>query len=509
MPGSSSSSSSKIDIARQVNRGLAWVGLASSMVGLLDIIAYGVIWAFWLSNEEIGVAAVAISLFPALDLLADVGLSSAVIQRDDHSEDKISTVFWLNLTLSGILFALLALVFGPALARLQNAPIVASLLAVYGVKLVWQNVYFIPHAMMRRELRFKEISIIRVLANLAEFAAKIGVAAAGYGIWCFVMGPLARVLITGVGTQICNPWRPRLVLRLRLALDWAAFGFKASASQILYHLYTNVDYQVVAYFIGKEAAGLYTIAYMVVLEPCKVVGNVITNIAFPAFSRLKDRPKELIAQFITFTRMNLVVMLLFLGVVFVAADDLLLAFWGADRLPAAPLMRILCAVGVLRALSLVPPPLLDGLGRPGLTLTYMMVAAIVLPSGFVVSATLFGQEHGAVAVAVAWAVGYPIAFAVLAVLALRQLHLSATAYLRRIAGIPLCAAAAGSLAAAVHWIAAGLPALASLAASSATMIASFLLLLAYTQGISPRSVAMAVKGQPSKEMRPGTVPAPE
>lgn len=504
MPGGS-----KTDIQKRVNRSLAWVGLASSMVGLLDLISYGVILAFWVSNEELGIAIIATSLFPALDLLADVGLSSAVIQRDDHSEDKISTVFWLNVTLSTILFALLALVAGPALASLQSAPIVASLLAAYGCKLLWQNVYFIPAAMMRRELRFKELSLIRIVANVAEFVTKIAVAAAGFGIWCFVIGPLARVLVTGVGVQICNPWRPRLVLKLRLALDWAIFGFKASASQILFHIYTNLDYQVVAYFIGKEAAGLYTLAYMIVLEPCKVIGEVLTQIAFPTFAKLKHRTTELIAQFITFTRMNLVVMLLFLGVVFVSAEELLLSIWGPERVPAAPMMRVLCTVGLLRALSFVPPPLLDGIGRPGLTLIYTVVAAIVLPASFVASAVTFGQEHGALSVAMAWAVGYPIAFAVLAMLAMRQIHLSAADYLKRIIGIPLCAAAAIAVGGMVRWLAADMPPPVSLILTGATIVASFLLLLAYTQGISPRSVALAIKGQPTAEMRPDVVPQPD
>lgn len=490
MPGSSRS-----DISRRVNRSLAWVGLASSTVGLLDIVSYAIIWAFWVSNEEFGIATVAISLFPALDLLADMGLSAAVIQRDDHSDEKISTVFWLNLSMTLVLFVLLALVIGPALASLQGVDIVASLLTVYGLKLLWQNVYVMPSALMRRELRFKELSIIRIIANVAEFVAKVGSAAAGFGIWCFVIGPFARVLVTGIGVQLRHPWRPRLVLRFREAWDWARFGFKASASQILFNLYTNADYQVVAYFIGKEAAGLYTIAYMIVLEPCKVIGEVVIQIAFPTFAKLKHHTDRLVDQFIAFTRMNMVVMLLFLGVVFVSPTELLYALWGTERLPAAPILQVLCTVGVLRALSFVPPPLLDGIGRPGLTLTYTIVAAIVLPTSFVLSAIFFGDQYGALAVAWAWALGYPIAFAVLAFVALRLLGLSALEYLRRIAGIPACAIAAMAVSAGVRWLLQGTPPLLSLLLTGATMMVLFLLLLAYTQGISPHSVALAIKGK--------------
>jgi teichuronic acid exporter len=496
MPGSSRS-----DLKKQVNRGLAWVGLASSTVGLLDIVAYAIILALWISNEQLGVAAIAISLFPALDLLADMGLSAAVIQRDDHSEEKISTVFWLNLFMSLALFVILAGVIGPGLAWLQDAPVVAALLGAYGLKLVWQNAYVMPAALMRRELRFKELSIIRIIANVAEFVGKVGSAALGAGIWCFVIGPAARVIVTGIGVQICHPWRPRFVLKLREAIDWAVFGFKASASQILFHLYTNVDYQIVAYFIGKEATGLYTLAYLVVLEPCKVIGEVIIQIAFPTFAKLKYHKDRLIGQFIEFTRMNLVVMLLFLGVVFVSAEELLFAFWGPERVPAAPIMQVLCVVGVLRAVSFVPPPLLDGIGRPGLTLRYMVVASVVMPVSFVIGAVTLGKALGALSVAIAWAVGYPIAFAVLAYLALNQLELSAGAYVRKVIGIPICATIAMLASAGVRWLVLPhVPPLVSLLVTGAVMMGLFLLLLGFTQGISPRSVTRAIKGKSVDEI---------
>lgn len=536
--------SSGDNIQGEVNRGLAWVGLASSTVGLLDIVALALILAIWIPPGEYGVAALAITLFPVLDQATDMGLSAAVIQRDDHSDDKISTVFWLNLAMSLVMLSGLAFVVGPALGALHGHPIVGYMLTAYGAKLVWQNAYFMPAALMRRELRFKELSVIRIVANLVEFTTKVGSAAAGFGIWCFVIAPLCRVLVTGIGIQICHPWRPRFVLKLREALDWAVFGFKTSASQILFRLYTNVDYQVVGYYFGDVANGYYRLAYDIVLEPCRVIGEVIIQIAFPAFARLKHFKDRLIDQFIAFTRMNLVIMLGFLGVVFVAANELLLTY-DAKWAPATTALQILCAVGVLRALSFVIPPLLDGIGRPSLTLIYTTVAAVVLPSMFVIAAMIAAPECDVLAsacgpmadtsgylvapvlevtggrplmeclaavgscgpspmpagseylaVAIAWAVGYPIAFAVLVVMALAQLELRAATYLRRTMGIPMCSGIAIALGLGVKLALSSAPPPVSLLAIIAVMTGSFLLLLAYTQGISPRSVARSLRSQP-------------
>jgi O-antigen/teichoic acid export membrane protein len=481
-------------IQRDVNRGLAWFGLAASWVSLLDVIANVVILALWISPAQYGVAALAITLFPVLDLAADLGLSAAVIQRDDHTEAKISTVFWLNVVMSVFLFAVLALAVGPLLSLLHGEPIVGLMLTAYGGKLIWQNVYTMPKALMRRQLRFKEIAGVRSIANAIEFAVKIGVAAGGGGIWCFVIGPLAREIGWAAGIQWCHPWRPRLVMRIGEAASWAWFGIRQSGSQVLFHAYTNVDYQLVGHYFGAAANGFYRLAYDIVLEPCRILAMIVNQVAFPAYSRLKHRRRELIEQFIALTRLNLVVVLGFVAIILVAADDIVAVLWGPEWMPAATAARILCAVGALRALSFLIPPLLEGMGHPGRSLAYNAVAAVVLPTCFVVAAEVLGDDLGFVSVAVAWAVGYPIAFAVLARLALGLLDLDATEYLRRVIGIPGCAALAAAAAGGVHFLAAPLSPGLRLALATATLLAVFFPALALWQGISPRSVIAAIRG---------------
>ena len=145
------------EIRNDVNRGLAWYGITATIVSLLDLVSNAVILALWISPEQYGVATLAVTLFPVLDLATDMGLSAAIIQRDDVTEDKVHSAFWLNLAMSGLLFLALWLVIGPLLGAFHGHAVVGSLLTLYGTKLVWQNGYTIPKALTRRELRLKEI----------------------------------------------------------------------------------------------------------------------------------------------------------------------------------------------------------------------------------------------------------------------------------------------------------------------------------------------------------------
>ncbi len=484
---------------RSINRGVAWVGLASTLVGGLDLAAQVIILHLFISAEDYGVAALAVTLFPVLDQATDMGLSSAVIQRDDHSIEKISTVFWINLVMSGVLFGILALV-APIYASWQGYTVIGPMLLVYGCKLIFQNAYFIPAAMMKRELRFKELSIIRIISNVVEFAGKVVFAAAGFKIWCFVIGPLLRILATGIGVQICHPWRPRFYFRLREGMSYVTFGLKTSASQILFFLYTMADYPVVNKYFGAYALGLYKAAYELVLEPVRVIATVVMDVAFPTFSRLRNKRAQLVEQFISFTRQNLVGVIPFVAVIYLAAEQALSAAWGSDYAVAAHAARILCVVAVLRSLSFVVPPLLDGIGYPSITLLYSCVASVVLPTLFTVSARVFGAKLGYMSVALAWAVGYPVAFVILLWLALTRIGLHPLAYLRRIGGIPLCTAGAMVAGFGARLITPGVPALPRLLVISIVTFGALGFLLAYFQGISPRTVWAAVKAPKIEEI---------
>ena len=484
------------DIRGQINRGLAWVGLASSFVWVLDIVAYILIFKLWISVDDYGVAIVAISLYPVLDLASELGLNSAIVQRDDHTDARISTIFWLNLMISVALAALLVFGIGPLIAWIHEHPVAGLMLSTYGAKLLWQNVYIVPQALMRKQMRFKELSAIRSVANVGEFAAKVGFAAAGAGIWCFVAGPLCRQLISGIGIQMRHPWRPKMMFRLGETLHWVKYGVKQSLSQIVYHAYTNADYQIVGHYFSDFAAGLYGAAYELVIKPCYLIAQTLQGVAFPAYSRLKLAREKLTDQFFAFTRLSVVMILGFLAVVATSAPEILEVFYRPSWVGAADAARVLCVVGLLRAMSFAITPLLDGVGRPGLNLTYNLIAAVTMPALFFGFAELSGDRLGHLSVAYAWAFGYPVAFAALLIMALRVLEVGMQRYIKAVWSLLVIAAAAiaaGTVTRTLLW---GLPPGARFVVSTVVVLAVLLLFLAYWQGISYRSVRRALSAKP-------------
>lgn len=478
------------DIRQRASRAVAWVGAASAIVAAVDAVALVILLKLWVTTEELGTATLATTLFYFLDLVTEQGLGTVLIQRDKLSRDDESSLFWLNAAVSVVAF-LAMFGLGPLVGQLQGNSTVAWMLLAYSTKLLYQNVYFIPMGILRRELRFKELSIIRTVANFGDVAGRIGFAAAGEPVWCFVAGPLIRVVITGIGCQICHPWRPRLVCKLDEARAWFSFAGKTMGTWYLTHLYTNGVYQVVGYFFGEAATGLFRIAYEVVLFPVFWVTNVVQQVAFPAFARLRNDKDALAAQFIRFSRQNVTTVLLIVVVVIASAPDLLaVAFPTAEH--GAAIARILCVVGLLRAFDSLYVPLLDGLGWAGRNLLVAGIATVVL-LGADIGLSVLLRDHGPVAVAIGRVIGFPIVIALHGYIVLSTLKLSVQRYVRELGGLVACGLVASLVGGAVWYF---LPAMAPglrLAIEAGASVGTLLLLLARFERITPRSIVAELR----------------
>jgi len=91
-------------IKKRIDRGVAWTGVAASTIALLDLVALALILRFWVSKEDFGLVSAVVTVFGALQLLGEMGLPAAIIQRDDDDPDRLSTLYWLGLIFGAALY---------------------------------------------------------------------------------------------------------------------------------------------------------------------------------------------------------------------------------------------------------------------------------------------------------------------------------------------------------------------------------------------------------------------
>ena len=482
----------------EIGRATAWVGAASFVLGILDLITTLACLRWWVSTTDFGLATLATALMPVVDRLAGAGLGASIV-RDQLDDHDASSVFWLAVASSLLVLAILVVARGTIGAWFPQ-PVVATLLVAFAARVVAGSCGMVSGAMMTRALRFRELSLIRIAAGLADTAAKLGVAAlAGnghpeLGPWCFAVGPLANTAVTTIALQLRRPWRPRFAFRPAIARRAVRFTFAVSGGELLYYAYSNADYLVVGAWFGDAAVGVYRIAYELVLDVVRLLSMITAEIAFPIFVRVASDARAAGAYLVRFTRQNLIVLAPFLVFVAIEADDLLVLLYPPMPPEAATASRVLCFVGAVRTLGFIVPPLLAALRAERLVFAYNLFAAVIMPIAFVIGAACASGE-GFVGVAWAWTAAYPIAFGVLLAMALPLARTSLAAYARALAKIAACAVACALAGLAARWLAPSTPLLRVLAVA-AVVATSFVALLARLERITPASLVRGFRSAP-------------
>ncbi|MBN1272210.1 MAG: lipopolysaccharide biosynthesis protein [Candidatus Aminicenantes bacterium] len=371
-----------------------------------------------LSPREIGLVSIAAVFVTVLGAVSEVGFEAALIQAETISKNQKNGVFWIGLFLSGLAF-LSVFSAAPFIAHFYREPSLSPLLRVYLLVLFANALKIIPYSQMVRRLEFGKISVIESVSMVVSSVLMIFLAFKGMGAWSLVIAEITRVTGLFIGSQAGSFFVPGIKFSVKEVAPLFRFGFFATMSRIFYNLYINADYLIVGKFFGTAAVGIYTVAYRLVFDTLKAGTGVINKVAYPTFARLQKNLLRLKRAFFSIARMNLAGFGLFLVITALYSDWVMLVLGYEKWLPAVPIIRLFCIIGLLRCVIPLIPQLLNALGHSKLNFYYSALCAAVLPAAFFAGAQI--SIYGVVG---AWLVFYPLVALQLFFFALKHLSLS-------------------------------------------------------------------------------------
>ena len=376
-------------LQRRVARGLTWMLVDSWGSQLLSLVFF-VILARQLSEADFGLAALAIVFIHFAHLLVDQGLGDVLVQRPAISRRQIDTVFWASVAGSLVLTAAALALAGPT-ARVLGQPQLEPVLQVLSVTFVFAAVTHVQMAMLRREMRFRELAVRRLLATLGAGLLGIILAFAGAGVWALVAQQTASVVISAVVLWTVSPWRPQRQFSVSDYRELIPFGRHLMGGEMLHFASRNVDNLLIGTFLGTVALGLYSVAYKVLDTGTQLMINAAHKLALPAFSRLQLQRERLSRAYVRVTRaLALVTLPGYVGLALVSYEAIVIVF-GERWAPAAAPAALLFLAGPVLAVQLLSGSLLNAVGRPDVTFRIRLITTLVNVAGFLIAVIVFGD----------------------------------------------------------------------------------------------------------------------
>jgi O-antigen/teichoic acid export membrane protein len=161
---------------------------------------------------------------------------------------------------------------------------------------------------------------------------------------------------------------------------YLGFGMYQVGERTVNYFSANVDRLIIGRFLGASALGYYSLAYQLITFPLMRLNPAVTQVALPTLSKLQHDSALLRRGYLKVVSFIATVSFPILAGIFLVAPQFVELVYGKTWLPAVAVIRILCAVGALKALGNPIGSLLLSRGRADIGFYWNVLGLVAMSS---------------------------------------------------------------------------------------------------------------------------------
>ena len=335
----------------------------------------GIVLARLLAPEHFGLVAMLLIFFAVSNTFVNSGFSNALIRKDTITEEDKSTTFIINLSVAVFFYVLLW--FGaPYIARFYDQPQLVPLTRFMGVTVVIQAFAIIQKALFTQQLKFRQLGIIALAANLIAGITGVTLAYLGYEVWSLAFKYVLLILIQTCLFWMLQPWFPKKGFS-RSSFDYLfGFGSKLLLAGLLDTFFKNIYKVIIGRVFTASILGFYTHAQIYVQTVSQGSITTLQKVTYPILSKTKDNPERLKKAYRKIIMASSFVIFPSVMGLALIAEPMILTLVGEQWLPAVPFLQIFCVSGALYHLHSVNLNILKVVGRSDLFLRLEIIKKV-------------------------------------------------------------------------------------------------------------------------------------
>lgn len=370
---------------------------AQAMMFVLQLLGT-VVLARLLTPDDYGLIAMTAVVFGLAKVFRDAGLGSATVQSAEVTPERVSTIFWFNLFVITVIFALIAGT-APLVSAFFGRSEMTLIIVVMGAAFFVNGLSIQHDALLKRRTKFVSIAVENVVAQALNVAGSIGLALAGAGYWAIVAGPcISAVVTTSLSLWMC-PWLPGRPRRGTGARVMVRFGVDVTGFNLVNYLSRNLDNILIGRVLGASQLGVYSKAYTLFTQPLQQIRGPLAEVALPNLSRLQNDAEGFRTYYARFVE-GLAMLTVPIGAICALESEFIVRLvLGPSWMGVASVLRILALVGVIQAVESTRGIVLLSQGKSRRHLIWGAANSVILAIAFVI-----GLQWGVVGVAAAYAV---------------------------------------------------------------------------------------------------------
>lgn len=266
--------------------GVIWASI--QRFGTLGIsFVSNLVMARLLTPDDFGTIGMLMFFLAIAQTFVDGGFGAALIQKKNITQEDSSTVFYINMVMSLLLYLILYIA-APFIADFYNLGILCELLRVMGLTILIQGVTLIQSVQLTKQMDFRTLSLCNLCGSLLLAISGIVCALLGLGVWSLVVRSLVGAAATSLSLWLVAKWRPVLIFSVDSFKQLFGFGGFMLLSSIMISLSQNVQSMIIGKLFKPSILGNFTQARNLRNLSSESISSVINQVLFPDFSKYQN-----------------------------------------------------------------------------------------------------------------------------------------------------------------------------------------------------------------------------
>jgi len=336
----------------------------------------GIILARLLLPYEYGLVGMAMVFIAILTVFIEAGFGSAIVQKKEIHDIDLSTVFFINIGVSVLIYITLYLC-SPLISAFFEEKELIRILRVLSLIVLLSAFSVVQNAVLRREMKFKTLTRITIISQLSSGVIAVFLAYYGFGVWALVAKTLLNQTFINIQLWLHEYWLPSWEFSKKSFNELFPFSNKLLVSSMINQTYMEIHKLVVGKFYPASELGFYTKANGFKNILSQSLTGSLTSFLLPVFSKIQDEPQRFkqasikVIKIVMFFNINAMILLA------IIAKPMILGLLGEKWSGAIPYLQLLVFVGLFYPLHAINVQILISLGRSDLFLRIEVFKKII------------------------------------------------------------------------------------------------------------------------------------
>ncbi len=306
----------------------------------------------------------------------DSGFSNAIIQKTDRKEIDYYTVFYFNLIISIIIYAVLFWC-SPYIAIFYSEPDLEIVAKWIGLNIILTAFYIVPRTKFVIDLNFKIQTKISFVAVVVSGVVGIVLASYGYGVWALVVQSLLNSLISLSLYWGLSKWKLKFIFSWFSFKTLFSFGYKLLVVGMLHVIFANIYTLIIGRRFAVTDVGYFNRSQTFATFPSVNITSIICRVLYPIQCHVQNDDYLFKRKFIQYLRATIYIVFPLMICLCVLAKPFILVVLNEKWLSISSILSILCIAYMWYPLTALNWQLLTAKGRSDLALKAEIVGKVL------------------------------------------------------------------------------------------------------------------------------------